>query len=1274
MPYIGRSTDGFGIRERFTYVVSANATSISGADANGRTLLFEDPEYVDVFLNGVRLKKGTDYDTNTANTINNLAALAASDEVEVIVHDVFTLADMVSANNGGDFRGNLGIVKDSAVLTFGLDKDITLTHDADKGLKIKNTSTTGNSGVGAVLTLQTGDTDIAVNNVLGDIQFQAPDEGTGTDAILVAAAIKAMSEGDFSSSNNATKLSFHTAASAAAAETMSLSSAGVLTTSSNIVSGGTITGSGLLTTGGNVVIPDAGTIGSASDTNAIAISSAGVITISTNTDSSNSTTGALVAHSAGFADDVNIGDQLNVAGAIAGSSTIIGTTITAQTAFVPDSSDGGSLGTASLEFSDLFLADAATIQFGADQDINITHVADTGLTTNGTFTAAGITSSSTLQGTTVTATTAFVPDSSGGADLGTTALEFNDLYLNDAGSVIFGNDQDVSLEHDHNVGLIISRSNQSDNSPVTLVLQTGETDIAADDVIGKFAFQAPDESTGTDAVLVAAAIQARSEGDFSSSANATSIDFMTGASEAAATKMSLTSGGDLSILTDGTKISFGASSEITLTHVHNVGLTLTHTATDDNLPIILQLKSEENEIVANEVIGSLEFAAGDADGTDGATVAAGIHAIAEGTFSASANATKLVFTTGVSETAAASATAKMTLSSAGLLTIADDFMIKDGGTIGVASDADAITIASNGQVTFSQTLIGTALDISGDIDVDGTTNLDIVDIDGAVDMASTLQVDGAITSSAGATITVADNSAGLTIVSTDADANVGPSLNLYRNSSSPADADLVGNVKFQGENSAGETIDYVTINGRVEDVTDGTEDGRIDIRTITAGADVSRIKVDNNEVVLNDSSIDSNFRVESNNLANMLFVDGGVDKVYIGRNASDGKFSSKLQIEGIDSTAGMSLHRATNDSGPPYLAMSKSRAASFGDDTVVQSGDGLGTIYWSGADGTDRGSGAAYIAGLVDGTPGSDDMPGRITFGTTADGANSPSERMRIDSAGNIYSNVTVNPVSQGGTTETGQFFGANSYAAFGRVGGIAAYFNRQNNDGDIVAFRQDGSDEGTISISGTTTSYNAFSGSHWSRLTDNSKPIILKGTIIETIDEMCDWYQAKFTIPAITSKDEEGNEIQDAPEQTIKDSIALPSGKKVGDTISHTYEGVTYDNAVIIKEGDNKHPKCKISDTADSKRVYGVHADWDNDDDTVNDMYVTAVGTHVVRINKDVTVSAGDLLSSNGDGTAKVQDDDIIRSKTLGKVLTNIKQETYDDGSYTVPCALYCG
>jgi hypothetical protein len=119
-----------------------------------------------------------------------------------------------------------------------------------------------------------------------------------------------------------------------------------------------------------------------------------------------------------------------------------------------------------------------------------------------------------------------------------------------------------------------------------------------------------------------------------------------------------------------------------------------------------------------------------------------------------------------------------TLGVTGIVTLTDDLIIGDGKTIGSASDVDAMTIASNGQVTFSQTLIGTALDISGDIDVDGTTNLDVVDIDGAVDMASTLQVDGAITSSAGATITIADNSAALTVKSTDADSANGPIIDL----------------------------------------------------------------------------------------------------------------------------------------------------------------------------------------------------------------------------------------------------------------------------------------------------------------------------------------------------------------------------------------------------------------------------------------------------------------------------------------------------------------
>ena len=106
------------------------------------------------------------------------------------------------------------------------------------GMLFKDQRTT--NAAGCVLTMQTGDTDIAANDVLGQIDFQAPDEGAGTDAILVAAGIAAVSEGDFSSSNNATKLSFKTGASEAASEKMSLSSAGLLSVPNGVLAGNNV--------------------------------------------------------------------------------------------------------------------------------------------------------------------------------------------------------------------------------------------------------------------------------------------------------------------------------------------------------------------------------------------------------------------------------------------------------------------------------------------------------------------------------------------------------------------------------------------------------------------------------------------------------------------------------------------------------------------------------------------------------------------------------------------------------------------------------------------------------------------------------------------------------------------------------------------------------------------------------------------------------------------------------------------------------------------------
>ena len=238
----------------------------------------------------------------------------------------------------------------------------------------------------------------------------------------------------------------------------------------------------------------------------------------------------------------------------------------------------------------------------------------------------------------------------------------------------------------------------------------------------------------------------------------------------------------------------------------------------------------------------------------------------------------------------------------------------------------------------------------------------------------------------------------------------------------------------------------------------------------------------------------------------------------------------------------------------------------------------------------------------------------------------------------------------------------------------VAVAFGR-NVDGSILVFYGNGTSEGAVSLSGNTVSYGAFTGTHPSRFSDNSKPTMLRGTVLETIDEKMDWYLLEFE----QGKDKSGNTIP-----TTKIPYLKPDDKNVGDTVEYNYvhprtkksEGI-YTAKVTLK-GDEKHVKCKVSDTADSTRVYGVFMCYDEESETtadgVNDIYTAAVGTFPVRIHKDETLVAGDLIVSNGDGTAKKQSDDIVRTKTIGKILANVKVETYSDGSYTLPCALYCG
>ena len=478
----------------------------------------------------------------------------------------------------------------------------------------------------------------------------------------------------------------------------------------------------------------------------------------------------------------------------------IATALSSLPALTPSSANANALGSAALEWSDLFLGDGSVINFGNNQDVTLTHVADTGLTLNlmmvattfepsadtaaGDNAAFGYTSvlGAIITGEGSTNDVTLVNDSDAtvlGIPTGTVNVTMAGT-LDVVGDVIGANFQpdgdtatgdNAAIGYTSVLGLILTGEGSTNDVTIVNDADTTVMGVATGTTTVNFAGQVTGTGfTGTlDGVLGSGTAAAATTTTLASTTITASGIIKTDDSTAATstTDGSLQTDGGLSVvldavigddiilLSDEAQIAFGVNSEITLAHVHNVGLTLTHVTADDNLPIVLQLKSQEDEILVNEVIGSIEFAAGDSDGTDGAGVAAGIHAIAEDTFSATANATKLVFTTGVSETAASSATAKATLSSIGDFTVAGDLVIKDGGTIGTATDPDAITIASAGAVTISQSLI-----VSGNLTVSGTTTqVNTV----TMNAANALIFEGATADDHETTLTITDPTADRTI-------------------------------------------------------------------------------------------------------------------------------------------------------------------------------------------------------------------------------------------------------------------------------------------------------------------------------------------------------------------------------------------------------------------------------------------------------------------------------------------------------------------------------
>ena len=220
------------------------------------------------------------------------------------------------------------------------------------------------------------------------------------------------------------------------------------------------------------------------------------------------------------------------------------------------------------------------------------------------------------------------------------------------------------------------------------------------------------------------------------------------------------------------------------------------------------------------------------------------------------------------------------------------------------SNGDVVDIVTFG--TFSvANIVSTGALNSGSI----TSGFGNIDIGSSTITTTGLGTFGTLAVNGASTITTADNTAQLTLKSTDADANAGPLLDMKRDSSSPADGDFLGQINFIAENDASQEVTYAQITGRTVDVTDGTEDGRIAIKTMRNGSSRSALDFNTGETVFNDDGDDVDFRVESDNLTDAFFINGANGNVGIGTDSPD----TTLDIEAtgdctLTITAGSTSH------------------------------------------------------------------------------------------------------------------------------------------------------------------------------------------------------------------------------------------------------------------------------------------------------------------------------------------------------------------------------
>ena len=257
------------------------------------------------------------------------------------------------------------------------------------------------------------------------------------------------------------------------------------------------------------------------------------------------------------------------------------------------------------------------------------------------------------------------------------------------------------------------------------------------------------------------------------------------------------------------------------------------------------------------------------------------------------------------------------------------------------SDADYIDVYLNGVCLVPVTDYAASTKTSVVLTQAASLNdtLEVVAYDIATISDTVSKADGG-TFEDGVTIRTADNTTQLTLESTDADANSGPVLELYRNSSSPADDDVLGEIEFHGENDADEKIQYGLIAAKLQDASDGTEDVRLSFKTITAGTERERVTIQPTEVVINEDSQDLDFRVESNGKTNTLLVNGADDTVGIGIDSP----SSMLHLFDGGTDTGITIQSKVAANATSTITMMSRKSDNSNASCVIQNDAGALTF------------------------------------------------------------------------------------------------------------------------------------------------------------------------------------------------------------------------------------------------------------------------------------------------------------------------------------------